>query len=48
MDKVSNGTIIRFNEGVDLINDSDRQKWPTGLAASSDVTIAVMGISAFN
>ena len=46
VDKVSNGTIIRFNEGVDLINDSDRQKWPTGLAASSDVTIAVMGISA--
>jgi len=46
VDKVSNGTIIRFNEGVDLINDRDRQKWPTGLAASSDVTIAVMGISA--
>ena len=46
VDKVSNGTIIRFNEGVDLINERDRQKWPTGLAASSDVTIAVMGISA--
>ena len=46
VDKVSNGTIIRFNKGVDLINNSDRQKWPTGLAGSSDVTIAVMGISA--
>ena len=46
VDKVSNGTIIRFNEGVDLINERDRQKWPTGLAASSDVTIAVMSISA--
>jgi len=44
--KVSNGTIIRFNEGVDLINNSERQKWSTGLASSSDVTIAVMGISA--
>jgi len=44
--KVSNGTIIRFNEGVGLINNSDRQKWSTGLASSSDVTIAVMGISA--
>ncbi len=41
-----NGTIIRFNEGVDLINNSERQKWSTGLAGSSDVTIAVMGISA--
>ena len=44
--KVSNGTIIRFNEGVGLINNSERQKWSTGLASSSDVTIAVMGISA--
>lgn len=45
-EKVSNGTIIRFNEGVGLINNSERQKWSTGLASSSDVTIAVMGISA--
>ncbi len=45
-EKVSNGTIIRFNEGVGLINNSKRQKWSTGLASSSDVTIAVMGISA--
>tara|TARA_B100001996_G_scaffold246088_1_gene190630 strand:+ start:320 stop:2518 length:2199 start_codon:yes stop_codon:yes gene_type:complete len=46
VEKVSNGTIIRFNEGVGLINNSERQKWSTGLASSSDVTIAVMGISA--
>jgi len=44
--KVSNGTIIRFNEGVDLINSNDRTEWSASLAGSSDVTIAVMGISA--
>ena len=44
--KVSNGTIIRFNKGVDLISDNNRMEWSTSLAGSSDVTIAVMGISA--
>ena len=44
--KVSNGTIIRFNKGVDLISYNSRMDWSTSLAASSDVTIAVMGISA--
>ena len=44
--KVSNGTIIRFNEGVDLIKHNDRMEWSASLASSSDVTIAVMGISA--
>ncbi len=44
--KVSNGTIIRFNEGVDLINNNDRTEWSASLAGSSDATIAVMGISA--
>ena len=45
-DKVSNGTIIRFNKGVDLINNNDRTEWSASLAGGSDVTIAVMGISA--
>jgi len=44
--KVSNGTIIRFNQGVDLINSNNRLEWSSSLAGSSDVTIAVMGISA--
>ena len=44
--KVSNGTIIRFNKGVDLINNNNRTDWSASLAGSSDVTIAVMGISA--
>ncbi len=44
--KVSNGTIIRFNKGVDLISNNNRMDWSASLAASSDVTIAVMGISA--
>ncbi len=44
--KVSSGTIIRFNKGVDLIHDNDRMDWSASLAASSDATIAVMGISA--
>ena len=43
--KVSNGT-IRFNKGVDLINNNNRTDWSASLAGSSDVTIAVMGISA--
>ena len=46
VNKVSNGTIVRFNEGVDLINNNERMEWPTSLAGSSDVTIAIMGISA--
>ena len=44
--KVSNGTIIRFNQGVDLISDNNRMDWSASLAGSSDVTVAVMGISA--
>ena len=44
--KVSNGTIIRFNEGVGLISNNNRTDWSTSLAGSSDVTIAVMGLSA--
>ena len=45
--KVSNGTIIRFNKGVDLIhNNHGRMESSASLAGSSDVTIAVMGISA--
>ena len=44
--KVSNGTIIRFNQGVDLINSNNRLEWSSSLAGSSDATIAVMGISA--
>ena len=44
--KVSNGTIIRFNKGVDLISDNNRMDWSASLAGSSDVTVAVMGISA--
>lgn len=46
IDKVSNGTIVRFNKGVDLINNSDLKEWSPSLASSSDVTIAIMGISA--
>ena len=45
-EKVSNGTIIRFNKGVDLISDNNRMDWSASLAGSSDVTVAVMGISA--
>ena len=44
--KVSNGTMIRFNEGVGLISDNNRMDWSASLAGSSDVTIAIMGISA--
>ena len=44
--KVSNGTIVRFNKGVDLTHGNDRMEWSSSLAGSSDVTIAVMGISA--
>ncbi len=44
--KVSNGTIIRFNQGLDLISDNNRMDWSASLAGSSDVTVAVMGISA--
>ena len=45
--KVSNGTIIRFNKGVDLIhNNNTRMESSASQAGSSDVTIAVMGISA--
>ncbi len=44
--KVSNGTMIRFNKGVGLISDNNRMDWSASLAGSSDVTIAVMGISA--
>jgi beta-glucosidase len=45
--KVSNGTIIRFNKGVDLIhNNHGRMESSASLAGSSDVTIAIMGISA--
>ena len=45
--KVSNGTIIRFNKGVDLIhNNHGRMESSASLSGSSDVTIAVMGISA--
>ncbi len=44
--KVSNGTMIRFNEGVGLISDNNRTDWSASLAGSSDVTIAIMGISA--
>ena len=44
--KVSNGTIIRFNKGVDLIhNNNTRMESSASQAGSSDVTIAVMGIS---
>lgn len=46
INKVSNGTIVRFNQGVDLVNNSGLKEWSPSLAGSSDVTIAVMGISA--
>ncbi len=46
INKVSKGTIVRFNQGVDLVNNSGMKEWSPSLAGSSDVTIAVMGISA--
>ena len=45
--KISNGTMVRYKMGVGINDEqTNRTEWSASLAGNSDVTIAVMGISA--
>ena len=45
--QISNGTMVRYKMGVGINDEqTNRTEWSASLAGNSDVTIAVMGISA--